>query len=664
MNDFNWPVLIWPLALIAFVVFYFRRYYKDITSPGRTIKKKKRKKYKPPPPPVLSLEGRPGRMTKRDWLLALALTVVYGVLAFSFAGSARVPQTFWRATEAQPTLTLDLGEEVRLDNLLYYVGINPEQYGNWTLELSSDGQSWRTQPTMWHDSWDVFKWRIPLLEEGIRPTRFIRVTADHEGMELGELALVTIDEKGSRTLFDMTSLATLSDARYAALFDEQSLVPDLPDLDNNQIFALIQNTDRVQKNSGTISDHRNGPIFDEVFYAKAAFEYTRNTIAPTEITHPPLGKIIIALGIEIFGISPFGWRFMGILFGVLMLPMLYVFIRNLFDNTTIAVCGTALFAFENMHFTQTHVATIDTYVVFFIMAMYLFMYRYISSGYDAPFSKTLPPLFLCGLSFGLGIATKWTGFYAALGLIVLYVTYLVKRGRHQCSIGKQIEYRAFLWRTLSVSVGFFVVFPFTIYTLSYIPFLAGQQLSLSGLLGEMWGNQGYMLDFHSRHIVETENFHKYQSQWWEWMLGIRPICYYDNNFLDGSRTIIAAFTNPLVTIGGLVAMAFALRDLYRKREKQAFIIVIGYLAQLLPWILVARITFAYHYYPSMLFLVLAVCHVFKNILDAAPEYKKRLYLFTGVSVALFFLLFPPTAGITMPAWYADWVARWLPSWPF
>jgi len=84
----------------------------------------------------------------------------------------------------------------------------------------------------------------------------------------------------------------------------------------------------------------------------------------------------------------------------------------------------------------------------------------------------------------------------------------------------------------------------------------------------------------------------------------------------------------------------------------------------LPWILVARITFAYHYYPSMLFLVLAVCHVFKNILDAAPEYKKRLYLFTGVSVALFFLLFPPTAGITMPAWYADWVARWLPSWPF
>ena len=33
-----------------------------------------------------------------------------------------------------------------------------------------------------------------------------------------------------------------------------------------------------------------------------------------------LGKLIIGLGIRIFGITPFGWRFMGTLFGVRIIP--------------------------------------------------------------------------------------------------------------------------------------------------------------------------------------------------------------------------------------------------------------------------------------------------------------------------------------------------------
>ena len=45
-----------------------------------------------------------------------------------------------------------------------------------------------------------------------------------------------------------------------------------------------------------------------------------------------------------FGMTPFGWRFMGVLFGVLMLPLLYLFVKNLFGKTVVAACGTALLA--------------------------------------------------------------------------------------------------------------------------------------------------------------------------------------------------------------------------------------------------------------------------------------------------------------------------------
>jgi len=339
-----------------------------------------------------------------------------------------------------------------------------------------------------------------------------------------------------------------------------------------------------------------------------------------------------------------------------------VFIKKLFDSTTVAACGTVLFAFENMHFTQTHLATIDAFVVFFIIAMYLFMYRYISSGYDAPFVKTLPPLFLCGLSFGLGAASKWTGLYAALGLIVLYAAYLVKRGQHQAAAGQKKEYRAFLLQTLAASVGVFVVIPLAIYTLSYFPYATanGQPLTMGCLLGEMLDNQKLMLGFHS--TFTAEDIHPYASGWYSWLLGGQPINYYAA-LQDKGRTVITALTNPLVTIGGLVALGFVLRDCVRKKVKESFIIAVGYLAQVAPWIFVSRYTFLYHYFPAMIFLVLSICYVFKNILECAPERKWRVYAFTGVSAGVFFMLFPLSAGLHMPDWYAAWFVKWLPYWP-
>jgi len=296
--------------------------------------------------------------------------------------------------------------------------------------------------------------------------------------------------------------------------------------------------------------------------------------------------------------------------------------------------------------------------------MYLFMYRYISSGYDTPLSQTLPPLFLCGLFFGLGVATKWTGFYAALGLVVLYVLYLVKRGCHQIAAGQKKGYSAFLLLTLAASVGFFVVIPFAIYTLSYLPYTTAndQPFTLGGLVGDMWHNQKFMLSYHSDPLLGSQ--HPYQSPWWNWMFDIRPMRYYYSISQDTSRTIIAAFTNPLVTIGGVVAMLFALRDFLYKKAKAPFVIVVGYLAQFVPWIFVSRSTFVYHYFPSIIFLILAICYVFKNLLERSTEHKWRVYAFTGSSIGLFFLLLPPTAGIPMPDWYWTWFARWLPSWPY
>lgn len=160
----------------------------------------------------------------------------------------------------------------------------------------------------------------------------------------------------------------------SALTDEQNVVPLYP-------------------------SYMNSTYFDEIYHARTAYEHILG-LEPYENTHPPLGKLIISLGIRIFGMNPFGWRFMGTLFGVLMLPILYHLLKRLFGSTFLCTAGTVLFAFDFMHYVQTRIATIDTYAVFFILLMYGAMLVFLQTDLmTAGWKKLLPPLFSAACSW-------------------------------------------------------------------------------------------------------------------------------------------------------------------------------------------------------------------------------------------------------------------------
>lgn len=210
----------------------------------------------------------------------------------------------------------------------------------------------------------------------------------------------------------------------------------------------------------------NSAYFDEIYHARTALEHLRD-IRPYENSHPPLGKLIIGLGIRLFGMTPFGWRFMGTLFGVLMVPLLYVFLKNLFGKTVIALCGSALFAFDFMHLTQTRIATIDTYGVFFILAMFFFLYRYLALPTGAPFRRCALPLFLSGLMFGSGVASKWIVVYGGAGMAVLYFLALYWKCRDWPRTENAPRRTAWVIQTLLFSILCFVVVPLIIYVAAY-----------------------------------------------------------------------------------------------------------------------------------------------------------------------------------------------------
>ncbi len=121
--------------------------------------------------------------------------------------------------------------------------------------------------------------------------------------------------------------------------------------------------------------------------------------------------------------TPFGWRFLGTLFGVLMLPVIYILPKG---SSAARPSGrvTLVLASDFMHFVQTRIATIDTYAVFFILLMYLFMYGFITTG-------SRRELALSGIFFGIGAASKWTCIYAGAGLAVIWLIYVIREARAQ-----------------------------------------------------------------------------------------------------------------------------------------------------------------------------------------------------------------------------------------
>ncbi len=542
----------------------------------------------------------------RDFFALGLIVIVYAFVAFYNLGSTEAPQSFHRFSDGE-SLTVTLSGDESVSSVIYYTGIGT---GSYTLQYSDDGESFYDAALLDQNYAALLKWKNAELYSDVSDKpRSIRIIA-HGSPWLGELALRTPDGR----LIPVTG--------GGKLFDEQAAVPEYP-------------------------NYLNSSYFDEIYHARTAYEHIEG-VYPYEVSHPPLGKLIIAGGIELFGMTPFGWRFSGTLIGVFMLPLLYVLLKKMFGGVSVPACGTAIFAFDFMHFTQTRIATIDSYAVFFILLMYLFMYLYISGG-------RLRYLALSGVAFGIGIACKWTCFYAGAGLAVIWLIYRIRR----------FELKAFLKNCLFCLV-FFVLIPAVIYYLSYFPY--GQAIGLHGpgmffkreYFDLVCGNQEFMFTYHSG--VHSE--HPYASRWYQWLIDERPILYYLQYYSDGSRSSFGAFLNPLLCWGGLAAMCVMLWLALFRRDKAAGFILIGYLAQLLPWVFISRITFEYHYFPSAVFLTLALCRIFALMQTCTKHWRMKLYGFTGLCLALFLMFYPVLSGKLINAETASALLRWLPSWPF
>ncbi|MDR0819701.1 MAG: phospholipid carrier-dependent glycosyltransferase [Oscillospiraceae bacterium] len=604
-------------------------------------------------PLALSGATAPHKITAKSLLPLIVIIAVYTPVAFWQLGSTETPQSF-ASFEDGPLTLRHTGQAVSAHTnveIYYYSGLGT---GDYTLDASEDGVNWSFVATLEQNWVALFKWHKVELTDFPEDATYIRISASNSEMELGEVYITDFFQtmiSSSRDPKSYRIKLTALDADSAALIDEP---------------GLISNPDDWMHNS----------YFDEIYHPRTAYEHIRQ-LSPYEVTHPPLGKIILSLGIRMFGMNPFGWRFIGTLFGILMLIPFYFFAQNMFGKTLISASATTLFAVEFMHYTHTRIGTVDTEAVFFILLMYYFMYRYFISpvvephaenapyGEKAASDKSMLWLFLSGAAFGLGAATKWIVIYGGLGLAWLWGVKMFRIIK-----AKQTS-EALL--TTAASIVFFIVVPVAIYLASYIPYAqakygASADGTFGGYLKMIWENQKYMMGYHGK----LDATHPYSSPWYSWLIDLRPILYFqwfNPDGIAGTKSVFGAFTNPVIAWTGLGAIVFMV-PLALKGNKAAHLIFAGWVAQLLPWIFIPRIAFAYHYFPNIVFLILAIAAVMNSALERpADEYRRSwakpvIIGFTAYAAALFILFFPALSGLRMTDNYSQLVRWFNGNYPF
>lgn len=575
------------------------------------------------------LEREPGgaSIDRRDVMIMTLLFVGYLLVALYNLGSFNVPHTVWKPLQDGEMFDINLGREVDIDRIYYYCGINESRYDNakFFVLYEKKGQFYLLTDIEKNNS-EIWKYN----EVSVRTSRF-KIVANPPGGALNEMVVV---EKGSQTPFTPIKLENGGSSGPEKLFDEQSTFEYVPSF-------------------------KSGFYFDEIYHARTAYEQLQR-MEQYENTHPPLGKLFIAGGIALFGMNPFGWRIAGTLFGAAMLPVMYLFGKKMFRGRFFAFCAAYLIMMDFMHFTLSRIAVIDVYGTFFIILMFYFMYDfYVKSSGSVDPAKTLLPLFLCGLCFGLGAACKWISLYAGAGLAFLVFLQIYRHYRETLhSIKKLVYLRLYLLPVVSFCLLFFLVIPSALYLLSYIPFvlIKGQNYGLLDILK----NQRDMFDYHS----QLKATHPFSSPWWSWPLNLRPIWLYTGVDLPaGQVSSIASFGNPAIWWAGIPAVLAAAVIAAVRRDRGMTVIFTGLACQYLPWALVPRVAFIYHFFSVVPFMVLSQVYVIKAAMEKWPRARYATYAYLCLTGVLFIVFYPVLSGLQLPETYIDRL-RWLESWDF
>lgn len=478
----------------------------------------------------------------------------------------------------------------------------------------------------------------------------------------------------------------------------------------------------------------NKLMFDETYYAKDAwtlwkFGYEREwpdrevvdaQIAAGQVdqykesasfvVHPPVGKWLIGLGEQIFGMNSFGWRIMPLIFGTLLVLMTIRMARRLSRSTLIGAIAGLLLTLDGLAFVMSRIALLDIFQAFFIVAGVAAVvadrdyYRgkiadHLEAKGIPDFGGRFGPIIwlrpwrtVAGVMFGLAIGVKWNSLFVLAAIGLLSVIWDVGARRLAGT-----DFRSLLALIVDGVPAFIrmVVVAGLVYVASWWGWLStsgghGRDWGLNNpvhpwvkAVGEMWASlMQYHLEiynFHNSEFMRGEATHSYDAHPGGWLLMMRPTGVDAVNSIqpgvDGCTAavehtcirVISAMGTPVLWWMAFVALVVAFVWWIGGRDWRFGVPIVAAMSTYLFWFPNSdRPVFFFYAICIIPFTVTLLAMVMGLILGpkGGPN-RRRGAIIVGVAIALvaanFAYIYPVLTDQLML--YEDWSARmWLRTW--
>ena len=428
-------------------------------------------------------------------------------------------------------------------------------------------------------------------------------------------------------------------------------------------------------------------VFDEVYFANNAHDYLNNTFFFD--SHPPLSKYLIAIGIWLHNAMPWvndahylqadieqlsasARRWFNAATGTLLCVIAARLSLRLHPSKLISLAIALFLAIDGTFIVESRFAFNNIYIVFLGCCACLMLAKALQET-----TKMKRYLALCGVFLGLTYSVKWNGLGFSLAawiilfapMMMIFLAHLIAKTHQNEQLELQRYHPIFSLKLLLPSIVFLFILPVAVYSIVWIPHI---QMFDEYSFVEM---QKQIFGYHANNVSANE--HPYCSTWNSWPIQLRPISYYFAASGSGaSRTFtdIHLLGNPFLfwisCVTLCITLGYWLKNLYcwlkvsivsSDLKIQSFIIV-GFLANWLPWMIVERCLFQYHYMPASFFAFLSVAWVLHKLIDTRLIITRAVAAIIGLAI-LFGLVFwlPIYLGIPLsPEGFYD--RMWLKSW--
>jgi dolichyl-phosphate-mannose--protein O-mannosyl transferase len=422
----------------------------------------------------------------------------------------------------------------------------------------------------------------------------------------------------------------------------------------------------------------HGVVFDETYYVGDAYGILRHGVEINHVknadsllahgstnilgtggelvVHPPLGKIFIAVGEWLFGLTPFGWRFAAAVIGSVSILMLARITRRMTRSTLLGCVAGLLMALDGLELVMSRTALLDIFLEFWVLAAFglLVLDRDRAraaladaatalgagrlrgrdgppgadsqpAGASTPGGASPPDLseqdsraaegprlgirwlrVAAGACLGAACATKWNGIYflvAFAGLAIAWDLGARRAAGFARRLPGMLRSDA-AWLPVS-----FAAVPLAVYVASWSGWLAssqgydrnwaaqhGNHVPVWSALDSLYQYNRYMLQFG----LGLTTKQTYASQPWTWLVMSKPVAFFYQTpptcgASNCSQEVLAIGT-PILWWATIPALLFCLYLWIARRDWRAGAVLLAVAAGWLPWF-----WFALHDHRTMFF---------------------------------------------------------------